>query len=90
MKNSFLKLRMTEEDYNNFQKICESKGKPMSKVIRSFITAYNNSQNIILLDVDNDTLKESIELCKEKKIKFNDLIKFLLNDAIKNKDELKI
>jgi len=90
MKNSFLKIRIDENEYLDFQKICESKGKVMSEVIRSFITSYSNNENIILLDVDSETLKNSVELCKEKKIKFNDLIKFLLGKAIKNKDKIKI
>jgi hypothetical protein len=62
----------------------------MSDVLRTFIDSYSNGENLILLDVDKDTLKESIELCKEKKVKFNDLIKFLLKKAIKNKEHIKI
>ena len=89
MKNSILKLRISEEDLNKFQEVCERKGKTMSEVLRSFISSYSNSQNIILLDVDNETLKNSGKLCKEKQIKFNLLIKFLLENAIKNKDKLK-
>lgn len=88
MKDSYLKLRINEEEYSKFQKICEDKGKSMSEVLRSFITSYSNSENIILLNVNNETLKNSAELCKEKKIKFNDLIKFLLEKAIKNKDKI--
>lgn len=88
MKDSFLKLRINSEDYNNFQKICDSKDKTMSEVLRSFIFSYTNSENIILLDVDKETLTGITELCKEKKLKFNDLIKYLLNKAIKNKDKL--
>lgn len=90
MKDSYLKLRISEEEYAKFQKICEDKGKTMSAVLRSFITSYSNSQNIILLDVDDETLKNSGELCKEKKVRFNDLIKFLLEKAIKNKDKLNL
>jgi antitoxin component of RelBE/YafQ-DinJ toxin-antitoxin module len=90
MKDSVLKLRITEEDYNKFQEMCESKGKTMSEVLRSFVSSYSNSQNIILLDVDNETLKGSGELCKEKQVKFNALIKFLLEKAIKNKDKLNL
>jgi antitoxin component of RelBE/YafQ-DinJ toxin-antitoxin module len=85
MKDSVLKLRITEEDYTKFQEICERKGKTMSEVLRSFVSTYSNSQNIILLDVDNETLKNSGELCRNKKIKFNALIKFLLEKAIKDK-----
>jgi antitoxin component of RelBE/YafQ-DinJ toxin-antitoxin module len=84
MKNIFLKLRISEDEYNNFQKVCENKGKTMSKVIRLFISTYINSENLILLNVDNETLKSSVELCKEQKIKFNDLIKFLLNKENEN------
>ena len=83
MKDSYLKLRISEEEYDKFQSVCEAKGKTMSEVLRSFVSSYSNSQNIILLDVDNETLKASGELCKEKQIKFNALIKFLLEKAIK-------
>jgi antitoxin component of RelBE/YafQ-DinJ toxin-antitoxin module len=85
MKNSVLKLRIEDDEYDKFQGVCESKGKTMSEVLRSFITSYTNGQNIILLDLDNETINTSVELCKEKKIKFKDLIKLLLNAAIKNK-----
>jgi antitoxin component of RelBE/YafQ-DinJ toxin-antitoxin module len=88
MKDNFLKLRVSEEEYIKFQNICESKGKTMSEVLRSFIGTYSNGENIILLDVDKDTLKDASEMCKEKKIRFNDLVKFLLGKAIKNKDKL--
>lgn len=87
MKNSFLKFRVTEEEYIKFQKICENKGKTMSDVVRSFITYYSNSENIIVLDLDKDTLKNTTDLCREKKLKFDDLVKFLLEKAIKNKDK---
>ena len=88
MKDLFLKLRIQEEEYTNFQKICENKGKTMSEVIRSFISSYTKGQNIILLDVDKETLNNCVELCKEKNIKFNDLIKFLLSKAINNKNKI--
>lgn len=90
MKSSFLKFRIVEEDYAKFQQVCEDKGKTMSEVLRTFINSYSNGENLILLDVDKETLNESIELCKEKKVKFNDLIKFLLKKAIKNKEHIKI
>lgn len=90
MKDSFLKLRVHDEEYTKFQQICESKGKTMSEVLRSFIESYSNGENLILLNIDNDTLKGSAELCKEKQVKFNDLMKFLLDKAIKNKDKLNI
>jgi len=87
MKDTFLKLRIQEEDYEKFQKVCESKGKSMSVVLRSFVSSYTKGENIILLDVDNETLNNTIELCKEKKMKFNDLIKGLLNNSFKNKNK---
>lgn len=90
MKDSYLKLRISEEEYAKFKEVCDTKGKTMSEVLRSFIATYSNSENIILLNTDNETLKNSAELCKEKKIKFNDLVKFLLEKAFKNKDKLKI
>lgn len=88
MKDTFLKLRIDDNDYIRFQESCEKKGKNMSEVLRSFINSYSNSENLILLNVDKETLKGSSEICKEKQIKFNDLIKFLLEKAIKNKDKL--
>lgn len=88
MKDSFLKLRIDNDDYNKFQEVCDDKGKTMSEVLRSFISSYSNGDNIVLLDLDKDTIKGSAELCKEKQLKFNDLIKFLLEKAIKNKDKV--
>jgi antitoxin component of RelBE/YafQ-DinJ toxin-antitoxin module len=88
MKDSYLKLRVTDEEYIKFQSACENKNKTMSEVLRYFITSYSNTEHLILLDVDSDTLKNTTEVCKEKKIKFNDLVKFLLEKAIKNKDKL--
>lgn len=88
MKDSYLKLRVSEEEYNKFQAACESKNKTMSEVLRYFISSYSNSENMILLNVDKNILKDSTELCKEKKIRFNDLVKYLLDKAIKNKDKL--
>jgi antitoxin component of RelBE/YafQ-DinJ toxin-antitoxin module len=90
MKDSFLKLRVSEEEYVKFQSVCESKNKTMSEVLRSFITSYSNSENLILLNVDKDILKNTTELCKEKKIRFNDLVKYLLDKAIKNKDKINL
>ena len=90
MKGSFLKLRIVDEDYAKFQKVCEDKGKTMSEVLRSFIDSYSNGENLILLDVDKNTLNDSAKLCKEKEVKFNDLVKFLLEKAVKNKEHLKI
>lgn len=85
MKDTFLKMRITEEEYIEFQKVCERKGKSMSVVLRSFVSSYTKGENIILLDVDNDTLNNTIKICKEDRIKFNDLVKKLLNNAFKNK-----
>jgi len=87
MKNSFLKLRVDDDEYIKFQEVCDNKGKTMSEVLRAFISSYSNGENIILLDLDKETIKSSVELCREKKLKFNDLIKFLLEKAIKNKDK---
>lgn len=88
MKDNFLKLRVSEEEYNKFQSVCESKNKTMSEVLRFFIASYSISENLILLNVDKDILKKSKEFCKEKKIRFNDLVKYLLDNAMKNKDKL--
>jgi len=88
MKNSFLKMRIDDDEYQKFQESCENKGKTMSEVMRAFINSYNNGKNIILLDIDNDTFDQSLNLCKEKKIKLNDVVKYLLHKAIKNKDKL--
>ena len=51
MKNSFLKFRIIEDDYNKFQKVCEDRGRTMSDVLRTFIDSYSNGENLILLDV---------------------------------------
>lgn len=83
MKDSILKLRVTEEEVNKFKDLCEAKGKGMSAVLRSFISAYTNSDNLILLNVDKETLNGSRELCKNKKMKFDELIKSLLQKEIK-------
>ena len=85
MKDTFLKMRITEEEYIEFQKVCERKGKSMSVVLRSFVSSYTKGENIILLDVDNETLNNTIKICKEDKIRFNDLIKKLLKTEFKNK-----
>jgi antitoxin component of RelBE/YafQ-DinJ toxin-antitoxin module len=88
MKDSYLKLRIKDEEYIKFQEVCEAKGKTMSEVLRSFITTYTNSENVILINMDKELLKNTTELCKDKKIRLNDLVKFLLGNAIKNKDKL--
>jgi len=83
MKDSILKLRVTEEEVEKFKDVCESKGKGMSEVLRTFISSYSNSDNLILLNVDKETLNGSRELCKNKKMKFDELIKNLLQKEIK-------
>lgn len=93
MKNHFLKLRINDIDYNKFQQACDNKGKNMSEVIRSFIDLYSNSDsqnNVVLLDIDKESFKNASEICRDKKVKFNDLMKFLLDKAFKNKDKLNI
>lgn len=90
MKKTFLKIRINDQDYFNFQQSCESKEKTMSDVIRYFIDSYTKSENLILLNIDDETLSNVSKLCKEKKIKFDKLVKFLLGKAIKNKDKLNI
>lgn len=84
----FLKIRIPEEEYNNFKKICEKKNKNMSEVLRNFIKQYSDSDDpLITFNLDKDTLSEVGNLCKEKNVKFTMLIKFLLKKAIKNKDK---
>ncbi|MCK9416060.1 hypothetical protein M0Q97_05305 [Candidatus Dojkabacteria bacterium] len=90
MKDTFLKIRLSEEEYLNFKNTCENKNKTMSETVRIFINTYIKSENLILFEIDKETLIGTSSLCKEKKIKFNDLIKFLLNKAIINKDKLNI
>jgi len=90
MKDYFLKIRLSSEEYTDFKKFCGDRDKTMSEVVRTFIETYIESENIILLDIDNETLSETSKLCREKKIKFDKLIKFLLGKAIKNKDKLNI
>lgn len=85
MKDSILKLRISEEDCNKFKDVCDKKGKNMSEVLRFFISSYSNSENLVLLDIDKETLDECREVCKNKKIKFIDLIKKLLQKEIKKK-----
>jgi len=87
-KQKFLKLRISENLYETFQDTCESKNKTMSEVLRNFSKFYTDSDNVVLLDLDDELLKESAILCKEKNIKFDDLMKYLLKKAIKNKDKL--
>lgn len=80
---TFLKLRVSKEEYLDFQKVCERKNKTMSEVLRNCIKSYTNSENLILLDVDNESLKKTVEKCKKDKIRFNDLIKKLLEEELK-------
>lgn len=81
--NKYLKLRITDKLYNNFKKSCKKKNKNMSEVLRSFTNFYSENDNVVLLNLDDETLKRSIKLCKEKKIKFNDLIFLLLKKTLK-------
>jgi hypothetical protein len=90
MKDTYLKLRISNDNYEEFQKTCDRKNKTMSEVLHYFIESYSDSENLVLLDVDTETLKNTHMLCKEKKIKFNYLVKFLLERAIINKDKLNI
>ncbi len=89
-KQKFLKLRISEELYEMFQGACEKKNKTMSEVLRKFSKSYTESDNLILLDLNDDILGETISLCKEKQINFSKLITYLLKNAIKNKDELNL
>ena len=89
-KQKFLKLRISEELYEMFQGACEKKNKTMSEVLRKFSKSYTESDNLILLDLDDEMLKETISLCEEKKINFSKLMVYLLKNAIKNKDKLKL
>ena len=86
----FLKIRIEEENYDKFQNKCSSKNKNMSSVIKTFIGVYNKNENTALLNIEDDVLKEISILCKEKKIKFNDLMDFLIEKAIKNKDKINL
>ena len=88
MKNDYLKIRIEKDLYEKFQEKCKSKNKTISEVLRSFINSYTENENTILLHVDKKTLNDTVELCKEKKLKLNELIIFLLNKAIKNKEKL--
>ena len=88
MPNDFLKIRIKKEEYLKFQEACSKKDKTMSEVLRYFVNAYTKGENIVLLDIDKELLTQSHSLCKEKKVKLNDLMKFLLSKAIKNKDKL--
>lgn len=87
-KQKFLKLRISEELYSYFQETCDNKNKTMSEVLRGFSKFYVESDNVVLLDLDDELLKKTSELCKEKRIKFDDLMKYLLKTAIKNKNKI--
>ena len=87
-KQKFLKLRISEELYSYFQETCDNKNKTMSEVLRGFSKFYVESDNVVLLDLDDELLKETSKLCKEKRIKFDDLMKYLLKTAIKNKNKI--
>lgn len=82
-KFKFLKLRVTEDRYDTFQKKCEEKDKTMSKVLRSFTDYYINSDNLAMVNLSDSVLKSTISLCKKKNLNFNDLIIELLKNEIK-------
>lgn len=82
-KFKFLKLRVTEDQYDTFQNKCEEKDKTMSKVLRTFTDYYVNSENLAMVNLSDGVLKSTISLCKKKKLNFNDLIIELLNNEIK-------
>lgn len=88
--SKFLKFRISEQLYNKFQAKCDKKNKTMSEILRNFSKYYTDSENVVLLDLDDKTLKEAIQLCNEKKVKFNELMRLLLQKSIKNKDKLNI
>jgi len=89
-KQKFLKLRISEELYGYFQETCDDKNKTMSEVLRNFSKFYVESDNVVLLDLDDELLKETSKLCQDKGVKFEDLMKYLLKTAIKNKNKLNI
>ena len=88
-KQKFLKLRISEHLYEMFQDTCDSKNKTMSEVLRNFTKFYTDSDNVVLLDLEDELLKETALLCKDNNVKFEDLMKYLLKKAIKNKGKLK-
>jgi hypothetical protein len=82
-KDRFFKIRLTESEYEKFQNICNLKGKNMSEVVRFFINSYVDKypENVILLSVDDNTLTQASNICKNKHINFNNLIKELINET---------
>ena len=50
MKDTFLKIRLSEEEYLNFKNACENKDKTMSETVRIFINTYIKSENLILFE----------------------------------------
>lgn len=87
-KQKFLKLRISEQLYDEFQDACDIKNKTMSEVLRNFSKFYTESDNAVLLDLDDTLLKATISFCQDKGIKFDELMKYLLKKAIKNKDKI--
>jgi len=81
-KQKFLKLRISADLYEMFQDTCDSRNKTMSEVLRSFSKFYTESDNAVLLDLDDNLLNDVSILCKKKNMKFDDLIKKLLKKAI--------
>ena len=82
----FLKIRIEQDKYDQFQSKCEQKDKTMSEVLRNFMKLYNDNDNTIIFNLDDNMLNEVAIFCKDKKIKFNDLIKLLIERTINNKD----
>lgn len=86
--SEYLKTRITDELYHAFQDACEERNKTMSEVLRGFAKYYSESDNTILINLDNKILKQTIKLCKKEKIKFQDLMILLLENALNNKDNI--
>jgi len=86
-KQKFLKLRISEQLYNSFHNKCKSKNKTMSIVLRNFSKYYSENDNVILLNLDDNLLKKTMKLCKDKNMNFETLIKNLLKIAIKKNNK---
>ena len=82
MKQKFLKIRISDELYKSFQDACSLKNRTMSSVLRNFARYYSQSDNVVLMNLDDEILKKTIILCQEKNIKFEELIAALLKTAI--------
>ena len=84
----FLKIRIEEDKYEKFQTVCSKKDKTMSEVLRNFINYYTDHDNTIVFNLDDKMINDVLILCKDKKIRFDDLIKNLITMALKNKDKI--